>query len=148
MDDDPQRLALDHAYYVVGEMLEYFERYHLATWAPLAAIIMRERKAAYEEAAQVAEKWRDENRTACNAARKRERRLNALGFDHPGMADMLDGAAIECNAIAQAIRELPAQGIAARSDETLQATQPEGQEPGGEAMRQNPNSTPSQGGIA
>jgi hypothetical protein len=33
------------------------------------------------------------------------------------------------------LRATPAQGIEARSDETPQAAQPEGQEPGGEAMR-------------
>lgn len=37
---------LDHAYSVVGEMLEYFDGHKLATWAPLASIIMRERNAA------------------------------------------------------------------------------------------------------
>jgi hypothetical protein len=31
------------AYQVVAEMLEYFDSYQLATWAPLAAIIERER---------------------------------------------------------------------------------------------------------
>jgi hypothetical protein len=31
------------AYQVVAEMLEYFDSYQLATWAPLASIIIRER---------------------------------------------------------------------------------------------------------
>jgi hypothetical protein len=38
-----ERDELDHGYRVVGEMLEYFDGYKLATWAPLASIIMRER---------------------------------------------------------------------------------------------------------
>jgi hypothetical protein len=37
--------------------------------------------------------------------------------------------------IVREIREETAQGIAARSDETPQEVRPEGQEPGGEAMR-------------
>lgn len=65
-----------------------------------------ERDNAFEEAARVADKWRDENKAAAARARTREGRLERAGFDHPGMADMLEGAAIECNAIAQAIREL------------------------------------------
>lgn len=65
-----------------------------------------ERDNAFEEAALIAEKWRDENRAAAAKARTRESRMSALGFDHPSMAEMLDGAAIECNAIAGAIREL------------------------------------------
>lgn len=40
---------LDHAYQVVGEILEYFESAHLATWAPVAALIEREREAAFRE---------------------------------------------------------------------------------------------------
>lgn len=63
--------------------------------------------AAVEAAAQVAIKWRDENKAAAAKARTREGRLAGAGLDHPGMAEMLDGAAIECNAIAGAIRELP-----------------------------------------
>jgi len=65
-----------------------------------------ERDTAFEEAARIAEKWRDENRAAAAKARSREHRLSSLGLDHPGMADMLEGAATECNAIAAAIREL------------------------------------------
>lgn len=65
-----------------------------------------ERVNAFEEAALIAEKWRDENRAAAAKARTRESRMAGLGVDHPGMAEMLDGAAIECNAIAGAIREL------------------------------------------
>jgi hypothetical protein len=67
-----------------------------------------ERNNAFEEAALIAEKWRDENKAAAAKARSRERKrkLSGLGLDHPGMADMLEGAATECNAIAAAIREL------------------------------------------
>lgn len=65
-----------------------------------------ERDNAFEEAAQIAEKWRDENKAAAAKARSREGKLSRLGLDHPGMADMLEGAATECNAIAAAIREL------------------------------------------
>lgn len=38
---------LDHGYQVVGEMLDFFDQSTLATWAPLATIIMREREAAF-----------------------------------------------------------------------------------------------------
>lgn len=65
-----------------------------------------ERDRAFEEAALIAEKWRDENRAAAVKAKNREGRLERLGLDHPGMADMLEGAATECNAIAKAIRDL------------------------------------------
>lgn len=65
-----------------------------------------ERDNAFEEAALIAEKWRDENKAAAAKARSREHRLSSLGLDHPGMADMLEGAVTECNAIAAAIREL------------------------------------------
>lgn len=65
-----------------------------------------ERDNALEEAAKIAERWRDENRAAAAKARTREGRMERLGLEHPDMADMLDGAAIECNAIAGAIREL------------------------------------------
>ncbi len=42
---------LDHAYAVVGEILDYFEPGAvLVTWAPVAALIMRERAVAREDA--------------------------------------------------------------------------------------------------
>lgn len=44
MSDNPE---LNHAYDVVGEMLEYFDQHNLATWAPVAALIMREREKAF-----------------------------------------------------------------------------------------------------
>lgn len=56
--------------------------------------------AAIDAAEAIALKWRDENRTACIRARK------AVSEASQMMADQLDGAAIECNAIAGAIREL------------------------------------------
>lgn len=62
--------------------------------------------AAVAEARAIAIKWRDENKIAAAKARKRDSRLSAAGFDSPGMADQLDGAAIECNAIADAIARL------------------------------------------
>lgn len=65
-----------------------------------------ERDNALEEAARIADKWCAENRAAAAKARSQEGKLSRLGIDHPGMADMLEGAATECNAIAQAIREL------------------------------------------
>jgi len=47
-------------------------------------------------AAEIAEKWRDENRASATEARK----------SHPELADQLNGAAIECHAIAGEIRRL------------------------------------------
>ena len=44
----PPCVDLSHAYGVVAEMLEYFDSYRLASWAPLAAIIERERASAIE----------------------------------------------------------------------------------------------------
>lgn len=62
-------------------------------------------KAEQREAdALIAEKWRDENKAAASKARVSERKRDALGLAHPGMSYMLEGAAIECNAIAVAIR--------------------------------------------
>lgn len=49
-------------------------------------------------AATLAERWRDENKAAAARARK--------GRDQGDMAEMLDGAAIECNAIAGEIRKM------------------------------------------
>lgn len=54
--------------------------------------------ATVEACAKVADEWAAENRAACARARR--------GPDQGGMADMLDGASIECNAIAQTIRAL------------------------------------------
>ena len=53
--------------------------------------------AAYERCALIADKWRDENK----AAAERERKHGSTS-----MADRLEGAAVECNAIAQEIRSL------------------------------------------
>lgn len=61
--NSPKQPEVKDAYAVVGEMLEYFDSYNLATWAPLASIIERERIAAehatrakaLEEAARKAE---------------------------------------------------------------------------------------------
>jgi hypothetical protein len=47
----PLKTDLGEAYEVVGEMLEYFDSYRLATWAPLAAVILRERRRARGEQA-------------------------------------------------------------------------------------------------
>lgn len=44
-------------YSVVSEMLEYFDRYHLATFAPIASIIERERLLG-EERGRIAERAR------------------------------------------------------------------------------------------
>lgn len=49
--------------------------------------------------AKIAEKWRDENKAAAAKARKRD-----TVFGSNGLADQIEGAAIECNAIAAAIR--------------------------------------------
>lgn len=51
-----------------------------------------------EAAAVIAEKWRDENKAAAAKARK------SFSEGARNMAEMLDGAAIECNAIATEIR--------------------------------------------
>lgn len=58
------------------------------------------RKQAIEEAAALAEQWRDENKASAAKARR------SVSEGAQNMAEMLDGAAIECNAIAQAIRNL------------------------------------------
>jgi hypothetical protein len=57
-----------------------------------------------ERCAAIAEKWRDENKAAAARARKRTRALAGSPFQDPSMGDMLEGAAIECDAIAAAIR--------------------------------------------
>jgi hypothetical protein len=49
--------------------------------------------------------------------------------------------------IEQRLAALEAQGIEARSDETPKAAQPEGREPGGEAMRPNAVSTTQKRGV-
>ncbi len=56
--------------------------------------------AAIEHCAAIAELWRDENKAAAARA------LKMRGFGYSDMADALDGAAIECNAIAGEIRKL------------------------------------------
>jgi len=61
--------------------------------------------AAIAAAEAIAIEWRDENRTACNKARKSISEASQM------MADQLDGAAIECNAIAGAIRGLARTGV-------------------------------------
>jgi hypothetical protein len=91
---------MKHAYEVVGEMLEYFDSYRLATWAPIAAIIERERAEALEQAALLAEEWRDENRAGAVRARK------SISEGMRNMAEQLDGAATECHAIAAEIRRI------------------------------------------
>ncbi len=55
--------------------------------------------AAIEHCAAIAERWRDENKAAAIKA------LKGQGFGSSDMADALDGAAIECNAIAGEIRK-------------------------------------------
>lgn len=58
------------------------------------------RNAALEEAAAIADRWRDENKASAAKARK------SVSEGSRNMAEMLDGAAIECNAIAAEIRAL------------------------------------------
>ena len=70
--------------------------------ATLRPMIVAEERA---RCAAIAERWRDENKVAAAKARKRERLHGIGGYESPQMADQLDGAAIECNAIAAAIRE-------------------------------------------
>lgn len=64
--------------------------------------------AAIRQAAAIAEVWRDENKVACNKARLKGRKRHSFDGDETQLvlAEQLDGAAIECNAIAAAIREL------------------------------------------
>lgn len=57
---------------------------------------------AFERAAAIADKWAEENRSAAARARK------SISEGSRSMAEMLDGAAIECNAIAQEVRALAA----------------------------------------
>lgn len=57
-----------------------------------------------ERCARIAELWRDENKAAAAKARKREKMHGIGGYESPQLADQLEGAAIECNAIAAAIR--------------------------------------------
>lgn len=59
------------------------------------------RNKAFEEAAAVARQWRDENRLSAVKARKREGILGSTG-----MADQLEWAMIECNALMGAILAL------------------------------------------
>lgn len=87
-------------YSVVSEILEYFEPgSRLATFAPVASIIERERRVGMEECAKLAEQWRDENKMKAAKARK------SVSEGSRSMAEQLDGAAIECNALAQEIRK-------------------------------------------
>lgn len=58
------------------------------------------KNAAYEQCAQIADEWRDENKAAAAKARR------SISEGSQNMAEMLDGAAIECNAIAAEIRGL------------------------------------------
>ncbi len=59
-----------------------------------------DRASVIEECARVADQWGAENRASCAKARK------SFSEGSRNMAEMLDGAAIECNAIAAAIRGL------------------------------------------
>ena len=61
---------------------------------------------AIERCAAIAEKWRDENKAQRVRALKSGRRRYAFDGDETQlvMAEQLDGAAIECNAIAHEIR--------------------------------------------
>lgn len=63
---------------------------------------------AIKAAEAIAIKWRDENRAAQQRALKSGRSRHAFDGEETQlvMADQLEGAAIECNAIAGAIREL------------------------------------------
>lgn len=65
-------------------------------------------EAAISAAEAIALQWRDENKTAAFEARKKGKRR--FDFDGDGtqmvLAEQLDGAAIECNAIAGEIRKL------------------------------------------
>lgn len=81
------------------------------------------RREAFMEAAAIAEKWRDENKAAAAAARKRGRARSDFDGNQTGyiMAEQLDGAAIECNAIAGAIRELAGAAHGARANPSLVA---------------------------
>jgi hypothetical protein len=81
--------------------------------------------AAIDAAEALALKWRDENRASRDSARVRGARRNAWDGDqtHLIMAEQLDGAAIECHAIAGAIRDL-ASGMSASgqdAEERLEA---------------------------
>ncbi len=58
------------------------------------------RDAALEQAALIADAWAAENKAAATKGRK------SASEGARNLADMLDGAAIECNAIAAEIRKL------------------------------------------
>lgn len=75
--------------------------------AALSASRARIEAEVIEKCAGIAEQWRDENKASAAKARKRERLHGIGGYESPQMADQLEGAAIECNAIAAAIRALP-----------------------------------------
>ena len=77
-------------------------------------------KAAVDEAVAITYKWRDENEAArVKAVRSGRRRWNFDGAETQlVMAEQLEGAAIECNAIAQAIRALASAGEAGTAETT------------------------------
>ena len=68
--------------------------------------------AAIERCAAIAEKWRDENKAQRVRALKSGRRRYAFDGDETMlvMAEQLEGAEIECNAMAQEIRALSTSG--------------------------------------
>lgn len=89
--------------------------------------------AAVEYAAAIAEKWRDENKAAAARARKRERLDGIGGYQAPEIAEQLDGAAIECNAIAEVIRALAQVDTHAKRGDANAAPSPMGSAVGSEA---------------
>ena len=82
----------------------------------------------------IAEKWRDENKEARNKARVRGRKRFAFDGDETMLvsAEALDGAAIECNAIAGAIR-MHAIATGSRRAKTPKAVECEASQSGGKA---------------
>lgn len=75
-----------------------------AILAAVEAAMRDARVDAIDEAVAIAERWRDENMASAARARK-SRSEGALNT-----ADMVEGAAIECNAIAGALRALAHKG--------------------------------------
>lgn len=63
---------------------------------------------AITDCVAIAERWRDENKASRDRARIKGAKRSRLDGDetHLIMAEQLDGAAIECNAIAQEMRKL------------------------------------------
>lgn len=78
-----------------GKLKGFLEGLNNANEMAKAEDLDRARMEGMEAAAKIAEKWRDENREKC-----KEEKLRGS----TSMADRLDGAATECNALAQAIR--------------------------------------------